>query len=309
MQTGTISDMGSGTVFAINFTSTGTTATIPSLIYTSGTLTDLSGKLLANTTKVSADKARPVVTSATIYDTNGNGKVDRIVATTSEALSANTNTSSWTVNNPLAGVSISTAAVSGNTVILTLAEPTNFNTSTGGMTLSFANNGSWKESSNNLIANTVSSLSISDQAAPIKISAVTKDTDGNSKMDNILLTFSETVTGAIGSNFVVTGLSTGATFSSSITSSGNTIALNIAETSSDNDTGVVPSFSYSGTSAKDASNNLVANITSTPSTDGIKPKILSRTTLDQDGNGYIDALKISYSEPVSGTGGVTVSVG
>ena len=62
-------------------------------------------------------------------------------------------------------------------------------------------------------------------------------------------------------------------------------------------------------SVKDSSNNGLANITSTPAADGIKPKIMSRTTLDQDGNGYIDTVKIAYSEPISGTGGISVAVG
>lgn len=150
MSTGTISNVGTGTIFVINFTNTGTTATLPSLTYTAGSLTDLSGKSLATVTKVAIDKAPPRFTSAEIYDTNGNGKVDRIIAYASENLSASTNTSSWTINSPLAGVSVASASVSGSSAILTLAEPTVANTSTGGMTLSFANNGSWKDSSNNI---------------------------------------------------------------------------------------------------------------------------------------------------------------
>lgn len=62
-------------------------------------------------------------------------------------------------------------------------------------------------------------------------------------------------------------------------------------------------------SVKDSSNNALANIASTPASDGIKPKIMTRTTLDQDGNGYIDTVKILLSETVSGTGGISVSIG
>ncbi len=155
MQTGTISDVGSGTIFVINFTSTGTTGTTPSVTYTAGSLSDLSGKPLANVTQASIDKARPVITSADIYDNNSNGKVDRIIATVSESLGANSNTSSWTLGNPLPGVSISSVSVSANTVILNLTEPTALDTSTGGMTLTFVNNGSWDDSSNNLMSNTI----------------------------------------------------------------------------------------------------------------------------------------------------------
>ncbi len=61
-----------------------------------------------------------------------------------------------------------------------------------------------------------------------------------------------------------------------------------------------PAFSYSGTSIKDLNNNSLSNISSTMTTDGIKPKPLSRITQDQDGNGYIDTIKFSFSEELTG---------
>ena len=39
------------------------------------------------------------------------------------------------------------------------------------------------------------------------ISGVTEDSDTDSKIDAILLTFSESMTGAVGTDFAVTGLS------------------------------------------------------------------------------------------------------
>lgn len=127
-------------------------------------------------------------------------------------------------------------------------------------------------------------------------------------MDGVLLTFSEIITGAVGNNFNITGLGTGSTYSNSITSSGNTITLNIGETSADNDTSITPSYAYSGVSIKDANNNLLVNITTTVATDGISPKIVSRTMMDQDGNGYIDTIKLSMSEAIFGTGGITALI-
>lgn len=112
----------------------------------------------------------------------------------------------------------------------------------------------------------------------------------------------------MGSNFSFTGLSTLSTYSNSIVTSGTTITLSLSETSLASDTATTPSFSYSGTSVKDASNNTLANISSTLTTDGVAPKILTRKTLDQDGNGYIDTIRLGLSENISGTGGVTATV-
>lgn len=193
MQTGTISDVGSGTIFVINFTSTGTTATTPNLTYTAGALTDLSGKSLANVTKTAVDMAPPRFTSARIYDTDGNGKVDRVVVSASEPLGANTNMSSWNVNSPLAGVSLSSVSVVGSTVLLNMTEPTTANTSTGGMTLSFSNNGSWKDGADNLASNTTN-LPLIDTANPTPIQVHTFDDDGFYAID---LTFSEAITGTL----------------------------------------------------------------------------------------------------------------
>ncbi len=193
MQTGAISDIGTGTIFVIDFASTGTTATTPDITYTAGTLTDLALKPLANTTQTSLDKAIPRFISADILDNNGNGKVDRIVVHASETIGANTDTSSWTLNAPLAGASISSASVVGNTVLLSIAEPTTANTSTGGMTLSFSNNANWKDTANNL-ASSVTNLPLVDIAIPVVTQLQTFDISGAYAID---LIFSEPLTGTL----------------------------------------------------------------------------------------------------------------
>ena len=60
---------------------------------------------------------------------------------------------------------------------------------------------------------------------------------------------------------------------------------------------------------KDSSDNYVGNFSDTAVTDAIAPKILTRTTVDSNGNGKIDGVRIGFSESILGsTGGVTVSV-
>lgn len=303
MQTGTISDVGTGTVFAIRFTSTGTTATTPNVTYTAGTLTDLAGKPLANVTKSSVDKATPRFTSAKIYDSNGNGKVDRIIVQASESLGTNTDTSSWILGSPLPGVSISSVSASGSTAVLTLTEPSSPNTSSGGMTVSFTNNGSWKDSSNNL-APSAPNLPLADMALPIITRMRTVDNSGFYAID---VTFSEAMTGTI-SGFTLSGSST---FTGNILLSATDTLRFVTTDSTATDTARAYSLAYngSGTSLKDASGNFVANFSSSPVIDGIAPKILSRTTLDSNGNGKIDGVRLGFSEPLAGTSsGVTVSV-
>jgi len=179
----------------LNFlASTGTTASTPSLTYTSGSLTDLAGKHLATTTVTASDYAEPRLTGAAyLYDINGNGKVDKIQANFSEIIAAASDTTSWTLNNALLGGAITGASASGASVVLTLSEPTDFNTSTGGMNLSFANNGSWKDTHNNAAGNSASAISLIDQAAPIVVAKSTEDRNANSKIDSIKLTMSEHV--------------------------------------------------------------------------------------------------------------------
>lgn len=303
MQTGTLSDVGTGTVFSINFTATGTTATTPSVTYIAGALTDLAGKPLANVTKVSVDKATPRFTSAKIYDSNSNGKVDRIVVQASESLGAATDTGSWTLSSPLAGVSISSASVVGSTAILMLTEPTTANTSTGNMTISFVNTGNWKDSANNL-APSAPNLPLADMAISIVTQVQTTDNSGTYAID---MTFSEPITGTL-SGFTLSGSST---FTGTVLSpSANTLRL-VTTDSTATDTAKVYSLSYngSGTFLKDSSGNYAANFSNTAVTDAIAPKILTRTTLDSNGNGKIDGIRLGFSEPLAGTSsGVTILV-
>lgn len=303
IQTGTISDVGTGTIFAINFTSTGTTATTPTVHYIPGTLTDLALKPLADTTQVSIDKATPRFLSSKIYDTNGNGKVDQIIVSTSEPLVTNTDISSWIINSPFPGVSLSNASVIGNTVILNISEPTTANTSTGSMTLSFVNNGSWKDTANNLTS-PVTNLPLTDTATPIITGAQTFDNAGKYAID---LTFSEPIIGTL----------SGFTLSGSSTYTGTILAININTlrlvTSDSTVTDTVKAYSLtysgSGTYIKDVNNNYLANFSNRNCSDAIAPKILTRTTLDSNGNGKIDEIRFGFSEPLSGSSsGVSVSV-
>lgn len=278
----------------------GDTSSLPTLSFNWVAIEDIASNKLANfTNRASTDKASPRITSAEVYDTNTNWKVDQIKVYFSENMTATTDIWSFTLNNPLPWASISSASVSGNIWTLTLVESSNYNTSPAGMTITFANNWNWKDTSSALnVAGNSANIALSDKASPVKISAVTLDFNSNYKIDRLDITFSENITWNIDGDFTVWNLAAGSSkWTSSIAS--NVLQIAINETSDNNDTAQIPTFAYNWTNLKDGSNNLVANIVSFSVTDWVKPKLLSRETVDSNWNWKLDKIKLTFSETLN----------
>lgn len=203
------------------------------------------------------------------------------------------------------GVSPTGVSVSGNIATLTLAEPTTVNTSSGGMTVSFVANGNWKDASATL--NQIPSLAnnmLVDRALPIVTQIQTFDNSGVYAID---VTLSEAPVGTF-SGFTLSGSST---FTGTILSPSANVLRLVTIDSTTTDTAKIYSLSYngSGTYLRDTNSNYVANFSNTSVVDAIAPKVLTRTTLDANGNGKIDGVRFGFSEPLSGTtGGVIISV-
>lgn len=101
--TGASGCAGTSSTFVLEFAPSETTASTPWLTYApTGILEDRAGNLLAPVSKPSVDKAVPRLLSASVFDSNSNGKIDRIVATFSENLSNSTDVTAWTLNGHLA---------------------------------------------------------------------------------------------------------------------------------------------------------------------------------------------------------------
>ncbi|HBA44765.1 TPA: hypothetical protein DEG21_04615 [Patescibacteria group bacterium] len=62
------------------------------------------------------------------------------------------------------------------------------------MTITFSNNGAWKDISPALnVAGNRANIALIDKASPVKISAITTDSNSNSKIDRLDITFSEDI--------------------------------------------------------------------------------------------------------------------
>lgn len=287
-------------------TATGTTASAGTLSYSGTSVYDIAGNLLAPALKTVVDKAAPVITSAKLFDSDTNGKIDRIEAYWSESLTNTADTTAWTITSPLPGVGTvpTGVSVSGNIATLTLPEPTAPATSSGGMTLSFTSNANWKDTSPALNqASSLANSTLVDQATPIVTQVQTVDVSGAYAVD---VTFSEAIVGTL-SGFTLSGSST---FTGSILSlPSNVLRLVTADSTADSGKAYSLTYNGSGTYLRDSSTNYVANFANRAVIDALSPTILTRTTLDTNGNGKIDGVRFGFSEPLSGTAsGTTVSV-
>lgn len=297
---------GNSSTFVLEFSPYGDTSSIPSLTYfTGGTLTDRADNLLVGVVKSSVDKAVPRLLSASVYDSNSNGKIDQIRATFSESLQSSSDVSSWTFVGAPSGMGSApvSTSVSGNSATLTSSEPAAFETSTGGLSIAFAAASFWKDASGNLAA-PKASLILGDSAAPRVTSAVTvENASGNYALD---VTFSESLSGTSLSGFSLSG---SATYSGTVTQTATkTFRFATADSAASN-TAKPYSYSYVPGTVTDPSGNSLAAIGSTSFSDGIAPKIISRQTRDSNGNGKIDAVAIGFSETLnSNVSGLSAAV-
>ena len=190
-------DMASTTKIELHFTANyGNTASLPTLSYSGTSITDIAGNALTGFVgRISTDSASPRILQASILDTDVNGKVDTIAAVFSELMVSTSDTSAWTIVNPLPGVSLASVSISGDTALLSFSEPNSPNTSTGAMTLAFSATSGYHDAGNNTAGSLGSPITLIDNALPQIITARTHDANSNGKMDSISVQFSENISG------------------------------------------------------------------------------------------------------------------
>lgn len=277
-------------ILKINFdSSTWTTASTPTLVYNWTSIKDRANNNLANTSKLSVDAVYPVIdynNHAEAFDIWNTWKINQIKVYFSESMQASSDTSAWVISNPLDITSVSLNNWN-NYALLTISWSTS--TSSSGINLQFNPNSNYKDSiwnySNSII---VTPLNIDDKAKPRTTSAITNWANW---VSSIGITFSESLTWALNSSeFSVSWATISWSLSLDATKTILTIPINIIT-----DTSFTPIISYSWSSLKDDSNNVVNNFSITAS-DWVKPSIISRETQDLNHNGQIDWIKIAFSE-------------
>jgi hypothetical protein len=148
----------------------------------------------------------------------------------------------------------------------------------------------------------VGTLNVSDDYGPLISSSATGDSDTDGKIDQVILTMNEDVSGGTvaGSDFTVTGY----TVASASRTADSVITIVLTELSS-GDTDATPATSIGG-SIDDTSANSTTSGSSTP-TDSVSPVVMSVSPTDSaTADAADDSIVLTFSEPmvtsfVSGT--------
>jgi len=163
------------------------------------------------------------------------------------------------------------------------------------------------------VNNTSAGTFIVDNTPPTISSATTNDSDGNGKIDQLIVKFNESMDNAITSTSGITYtaylINTDGVWSTT-TNTNDTLTIPVTENSigacnySDQtgcDTDNTDSVLYTPGTLVDLAGNIANTYGPTPVTDGAKPAMVGAETLDTNSNGYIDTIKVQFSEDLNGT--------
>ncbi len=146
-----------------------------------------------------------------------------------------------------------------------------------------------------------------DNAPPSILSATTNDSNGNGKIDQLIVKFDESMDSSITNT---TGITFGSyTFGGNGAWSNSNQTLTIPITENTNacdytdqtgcDTSDTSNVAYSSGNLTDLAGNALTAYTATPAIDGAMPAMVGAETLDTDNNGYIDTIKVQFSEKLN----------
>lgn len=304
--TGSPSTVGSSTAQAVSLTVPAGTNDTNHAIYAIGS----SGSIASVAVRISIP---PVLASLTMRDTNSNGKIDQLVATFSESLATYSAAfAPWTLQNVPSSGSLASVSVTGSVATLVLSEGVGTaTTAVGTFTVAMASNSAGVRDLNNNLASFSATAPV-DAAPPALLTAVLLDVNANGKVDQITTTYSETLASYTAgvTPWTLTNVPSGGTLST-VSASGSTATLVLAEGSSSVDTAVGSMTMAMATNAsgiRDAVGNLTS-IAARPPTDGAAPipTVISDTSGATDGRFESgDSISITFSEPIiTGLSGAT----
>ncbi|MBI5311393.1 MAG: hypothetical protein HZB14_10275 [Actinobacteria bacterium] len=288
----------------------------PTVAAVSGAAKDSNGNEQAVDLSVTAaDRAAPAVVDAVTADTNANGRIDRVTVRFSEIVSHAAEAGAGAVS-AVGMTNLSSGAAAIDTVVVEL------NDSGGGYATHLkpdVKTAATAEPVRDTAGNATGAStfkSTRDGAPPLLMSARTRDSDGDGKLDGIVSTFSEPVLytpdGSL-SYFSSTTAQLG-TFGPGATATGSTVTAAVNEDSPDTYNSDLPRTSPSvplpvtytppvSGGAVDGAGNPSTTKT-VQATDGAGPAIVYAETVDSSPvDGHIDGIKIGFSEPVEFLGG------
>ena len=206
-----------------------------------------------------------------------------------------------------ASLSVGSGAFSGSTVQITVTGAPANTTVLGTTTVKYTNQGSSTNSitdgSNSSATSSV--ITLSDEAKPVIVSAVTGDNNSDGTVDRLTLTFSESVviTDGVTDNDITLSASTG---SASITAgsygaTASTLVYTISGATAGNTSLTIdPTYAVSGAGdITDPTGNEMANSETVSGSDGAAPILLSATYKDTNGDGTVNRIDAVYSEAIT----------
>ena len=230
------------------------------------------------------------------------GKLDTVTVTFSETLAAySAGTAPWTLANVPSGGTLSGVAVGGSTATLIVAEGAGaINTTVGSFTVALATNANGiRDPAGNL--SFFAATAPTDGIAPVRTAMVMQDVDGDGKVDQVSVTFSETLASSTNTaQWSLASVPSGGTLSS-VSTAGAVATLTIAEGAGAADTAVgsfTLALAASATGIRDAAGNQSSFAAAAP-TDGAKPALVTMTMLDVNANGKVDRVTAVFSETLA----------
>jgi len=264
---------------------------------------DPAGQTASFSATAPTDAASPAIVTKQFFDSDANGKIDKVTLVFSETLGAySAGTAPWTLTNVPSGGTLASVAVATTTATLTITEGAGAaDTTVGSFTIAMATNATGVQDPAGNLSSFVATAP-ADKAAPARIAMVMNDVNSNGKIDQVVVTFSEPLAAYTAGTipWTLTSAPSGATLSS-VSVSGTTATLTLTEGAAAASTALGSfkvTLASNAAGIRDAAANL-SSFAATAPTDGAKPVLLTLTMADANTNGKIDKVTAVFSETLS----------
>lgn len=289
----------SGTFTAVNIDGTYTAQ---------GSQSDTVGNTGSDSRSVTIDETPPTRTALEFFDTNGNGKVDQVKVTYNENLSGNASSlTPWNLTNVPSGGTLASVSRSGAVLTLTLTEGSGSpSTAAGTFNVAYAapaSGGATDSAGNKLVS---FSAAPTDKAAPAPTDLQMLDNDGDGRVDQATVTFSETLASYSAGTTPWTLANVPSSGSlGSVSVSGTAATLTITEGAGAQNTAVgsfTIALATSATGIRDSAGNQSSFSARAPN-DGAGPVPTAVTDTNGTTDGKFeqnDTMTVTFSENVTG---------